>query len=330
MWTTNADLPYGERTWQQALDYCNNLTLAGYTDWRLPNVNELESLTNANEADTAAWLNTQGFTNVQAWGYLSSTSCTDEPNWVWVVGMDGSVLNDYKSDSHNYVWPVRGWHVQCGSICLPRTGQWQCYDTNGDEIDCPGTGQDGAIAAGIDWPHPRFNDYPDGTVTDNLTGLMWTKDANLPNGNRIWQEALDYVKGMNDGTYPNCGYTDWRLPNRKELHSLTDYSQDYPALPPLHPFTNVDSSYHYWSSTTYASSPDYAWLVTMWGGHVYYGSKSSNAYYVWPVRGGQFQPIECTTWLDVVTRYHAFKNGDTTFRVVIECFKEFIENRTQE
>src|SRR5216684_4156107 len=58
------------------------------------------------------------------------------------------------------------------SINLPKTGQTQCYDPSGASITvitCPGTGQDGAIQAGVTWPNPRFSDNLDGTVSDNLT-----------------------------------------------------------------------------------------------------------------------------------------------------------------
>src|SRR4030066_1260987 len=75
-----------------------------------------------------------------------------------------------------------------GTIQLPQTGQKTCYDTNGVVILCPGTGQDGDIQAGVPWPNPRFIDHGDGTVTDNLSGLMWTKDANL--SSKTWQQAL--------------------------------------------------------------------------------------------------------------------------------------------
>ena len=71
-----------------------------------------------------------------------------------------------------------------GTIQLPQTGQTKCYDTNGNQIPCAGTGQDGEIQAGVAWPNPRFTDNGNGTVTDNLTGLMWTKDAN-PVGNSM-------------------------------------------------------------------------------------------------------------------------------------------------
>ena len=46
----------------------------GYTDWHLPNINEMESLVNAGQNDSATWLNTQGFINVQSNYYWSATS----------------------------------------------------------------------------------------------------------------------------------------------------------------------------------------------------------------------------------------------------------------
>ncbi|MCX5885263.1 MAG: DUF1566 domain-containing protein [Proteobacteria bacterium] len=300
MWTKDANLPGGTKIWQETLDYCNNLTLGGYSDWRLPNINELESLVNGAESNTTTWLNTQGFTNVQADGYWSSTSCAGLPDLAWVVHMwYGLVVTNVcysgvcygsKSDDY-YVWPVRSGQVgslENSVISLPQTGQTKCFGTYGNEIPCSGTGQDGEIQAGVGWPNPRFTDHGD-TVTDNLTGLMWTKNAGLPGVQETWQQALNYVKGMNSGTYQSYGYTDWRLPNRKELHSLTDYSQHGPALPSYHPFPNANRD---WSSTTFAYDPGYAWIVDMWDGIVCDSTKSVSFYYVWPVRGGQSGPLD--------------------------------------
>ncbi|MCG6552865.1 MAG: DUF1566 domain-containing protein [Candidatus Magnetominusculus sp. LBB02] len=166
---------------------------------------------------------------------------------------------------------------------LRRTGQQSSYDANRPQKD------DGALKKGVAWLSPRFIDNSDGTVTDKLTGLMWTKNANLPGATKSWQGALNYAASMNtsSGTY---GYTDWRLPNQEELFSLIDVSRYYPALPANHPFTNVESTADlcwYWSSTTYAGSTNVAWVVHMDDGAVNYDNKSNNTNYVWPVRGGR-------------------------------------------
>jgi hypothetical protein len=167
---------------------------------------------------------------------------------------------------------------------VARTGQTKCYADNGTEKSCASTGQDGALQAGVAWPNPRFTDRADGTVSDNLTGLVWSKNANLPSGAVTWQAALDYVAGMNDGTHPNFGYTDWRLPNVNELESLVHAGVYNPALP-ANPFTGVRSKY-YWSSTSYAYDTYYAWIVDLNLGRVGIGDKEGY-YYVWPVRSGQ-------------------------------------------
>jgi hypothetical protein len=62
---------------------------------------------------------------------------------------------------------------------IPQTGQ---------EIS-DATGDDGDLQMGVPWPNPRFTDNGDGTVIDNLTGLMWAKNANIY-GTRTWSEAL--------------------------------------------------------------------------------------------------------------------------------------------
>jgi len=273
MWTKNANLPNGTMNWNQAIDFCNNLTLGGYTDWRLPNVNELESLINADEANSATWLASQGFANVQASYYWSSTTSAYDSDLAWFVRMwYGNVSGNSKSFSSYYVWPVRS-EQQNAPAQIWKTGQKTSYYD----------GDDGDLERGVTWPAPRFADHGNGTVTDNLTSLMWTKNANL-GGYKTWQGALDYVASLNVSHY--LGYSDWRLPNRKELFSLIDHSLYNPALPVDHPFTIVQT-YNYWSSTTYDYNPDLAWSVHMWYGNMDYGSKSDVSPYAWPVRGGQ-------------------------------------------
>jgi hypothetical protein len=107
-----------------------------------------------------------------------------------------------------------------------------------------------------------------------------------------WNEALTFCNnlaigscGLNDGSAAG----DWRLPNRKELFSLLDYSQYYPALPQGHLFDNVQLV-GYSSASTRANNTSYAWVQALFIGHQYWSRKNTSGP-VWPVRGGQGGPI---------------------------------------
>ena len=94
-------------TWANALTSANSLTLCGFSDWRLPNINELESLVNSEVNTQATFLNGQGFTGVKVGFYWSSSSYAGSAADAWIVFMSGgSVFTDGKSNSY-YVWPVR-------------------------------------------------------------------------------------------------------------------------------------------------------------------------------------------------------------------------------
>ena len=95
-----------------------------------------------------------------------------------------------------------------------QTDQIRCYDESGKIIPCADSGQDGEYNASILWPAPRF-EAGDNTVTDFLTGLMWTKNASLGEFPLSWPEALGDVAQMN--TLRTFLYNDWRLPERHEL-----------------------------------------------------------------------------------------------------------------
>jgi hypothetical protein len=139
------------------------------------------------------------------------------------------------------------------------------------------------LQRGVAWPNPRFTVSGD-CVTDNLTGLMWAKNANLANATRTWQGALDYVAAMNGGQ-GLCGHQDWRLPNVRELASLPNYGEDNSTLwLTQQGFENVQGTY--WSSSTYADDPENAWFVVMWSGGVHADDKDGHLS-VWPVRAGQ-------------------------------------------
>ncbi|MDL1984613.1 MAG: DUF1566 domain-containing protein [Deltaproteobacteria bacterium] len=159
-------------------------------------------------------------------------------------------------------------------------------------------GDDGEYQAGVDLPSPRFTDNGDGTVTDNLTRLIWLKNANCFGG-RTWYEALsdanqlaDESCDLTDGSVPG----DWRLPNVKEMMSLIHYGYGFPSLSNAegtgqwsegNAFSRVMDDDYYWSSTTDALEPGIAYVPHFSRGLVRRSYKATNVRYVWPVRGGR-------------------------------------------
>ena len=202
---------------------------------------------------------------------------------------------------------------------VPQTGQTACYSVSDailTVIPCAGTGQDGDIKAGVAWPDPRFTDLKNGTVTDNLTGLMWTKDANSPGpvacnpaATKTWQGALDYAGCLNTNSY--LGYSDWRVPTVLELRGLVDMSHHNPVLPAGHPFTSV-GDYMYWSGTSSAFGPTMgttAWYFNMMNGWQSSMSKTLDSNTVWPVRSGQLSPPAPTPKTGQTTSYSSRDDG---------------------
>lgn len=161
------------------------------------------------------------------------------------------------------------------------TGLNSCYDHDGIEISCPGTGQDGELQPGYAWPRPRFTAIDDYLVLDRLTELIWPANANLFSFPMTWEESIEAVQELNNNK--SFGMNDWRLPNRRELRSLISHGAKKPALPTDHPFQTVFLNW-YWTSTTSAKATDYAWYVHMEGGRMFYGKKESY-YLAWPVCG---------------------------------------------
>jgi hypothetical protein len=173
----------------------------------------------------------------------------------------------------------------CGAGIAPaqiaKTGQNLCYPSLGppwDPINCLDTGQDGEYQKGVIGPSPRFTDHGDGTVTDNLTGLMWTQDTQQISGQMIWLTALTECNDLDYATH-----TDWRLPNGRELWSLIDFGENGLSLPLGYPFSNVLSNY-YWTSTTDAVDISRAFSIDLSYGDLYRFVKSSDYYAWWGVR----------------------------------------------
>ena len=190
------------------------------------------------------------------------------------------------------------------TAAVPKTGQTTSYADYDDGWN--------STNIGVAWPNPRFeavagSGSETNQIRDNLTGLIWARNANLADsasfnpdwssvsGTCTWYQAFDVITNsagpVNGATYG--GTNDWRLPNHRELFSLTDARYSSPALCNTagtgkwisgDPFAGVQSD-GYWSSTTYAVDTAQAWSVNL--NHGYVGNViKSYTLFVWPVRGG--------------------------------------------
>ena len=367
MWMKDPALG-GNGTWKTVMENINGLNggagTYGYTDWRMPNLNEFESLMNYEEADTAAWLNSQGFLNVQSWSYYVSTSYQGYLEAVWMIDLrDGTTgflhpggtgsgrsyinLSNFPEFASEppYAWPVRD-SGGTGVVDLPVTGETFCvYEAGGSppanwglDPDCTASGtgnwgpvviEDGALQKGIAFPSTgnspdgRFDNNFNGTITDLLTDLQWTRsgsvycDAKKTGNGHIenFQDALDFISDMNNGTNlsglcaspcENYGYTGWRLPNKKEMYTLIRHVETGDGYLLGQGFVNVnntecspaslDSLYPgYWTSTTYPVDTASAYSVQISHGLALDYSKTNSGtvpgwntdpvpLYMWPVR----------------------------------------------
>jgi hypothetical protein len=121
------------------------------------------------------------------------------------------------------------------------------------------------VAAGA--PNPEsYTDNGDGTVTDNVTGLMWQQTA--PSAWFTWTDAVDYCLALTLD-----GYRDWRLPSRIELVSIVDASVSEPSINST-AFPGTPSAYT-WSSTPLTRWPSCAWSVNFAYGY----AETANSYY---------------------------------------------------
>ncbi|MCP4610957.1 MAG: DUF1566 domain-containing protein [Planctomycetes bacterium] len=116
-------------------------------------------------------------------------------------------------------------------------------------------------------PTLRWRDNNDGTVTDLLTHLIWQQTGYATK--MAWEQALVHAENL-----ILADQEDWRLPNIKELRTLTDVTQTNPAVD-LTAFPDLQSN-DYWSSTTLAGNPDRGWTTNFRFGTVSYQPKTAS------------------------------------------------------
>lgn len=181
----------GEMTFENAINYCDTLTLDQFTDWKLPLAAELFSIQNSQNNNPA--LNTSYFTKTAAEYWWSSERQSNDASRVWCTNAGGGIGNHPKVETVS-AGGVKKFHTRC-----MRTDFQPIFVKN------------------------RFFSVGDSSVVDSLTMLQW--QIFPPNTTKTWEDALVYAEGLflDD-------HSDWRLPNIKELRSLNDEKRVSPSV----------------------------------------------------------------------------------------------------
>jgi hypothetical protein len=233
----------GEMTFENAITYCNTLTLGGLSGWRLPTPIEAYSILNHQNSNPA--INTNFFTLTTAEYWWTSAYENNSTAKVWCTNSGGGIGN----------------HPKIETVSAGGTKKFHARAVR--NITSPTT-----IAN-------HFTDNGDGTITDNLTQLIWQK---IPNANLFtWEQAISYAEGLTIGTN-----SDWRLPNIKELQSINNELTTNPSV--FAPYFSSVGVHNYWSSTSLPNQTTKAWYWNTQFGITTYDLKT-NTNYVICVRG---------------------------------------------
>jgi hypothetical protein len=294
--TCNGTLPSNLCNTQAFVAAVNTTALCGYTDWRLPTPPELRTIVNYGAGislDTTYFPNTVGPAYWSASTYVAApagahvviavspqdpqdvVSCVGA-SCAWVVESVGVDDGGGAGHAHFKAGPedtrlVRGAPAPSGRACT-------AGHPNANVVEST--------------PSADFTDNGNGTVTHAKTGLMWKQCAEGLSGatcatgaatETTWSNALAAAENSSF-----AGFTDWRLPNLKELHSIVETCGNNPAINqnmfPAMPAPAFGSVF--WSASSYASSPGNAW-VFVFGGGGGVGTSKASLVFSRLVRGGQ-------------------------------------------
>jgi len=245
--------PGYKTTWSEAVSESINFRLGGYDDWRMPTIKELYSL-------------------IQFSGIDPSPKSTDTSRLISFIDTDY-----FEFEYGNTDYGERIIDSQFASITkyvsTTMRGDETIFGVNfadgrikGYGLSDPRTKEDKEffvlyVRGNTDYGQNDYIDNGDGTVTDLATGLMWMKndsgEINSDGGAMDWPTAIQWTEEL------KCSdYSDWRMPNAKELQSIVDYTRspattNSPAIDPVFNVTPIvdesgDVNYpFYWTSTTH-------------------------------------------------------------------------------
>ncbi|PTN31580.1 DUF1566 domain-containing protein [Desulfonatronum sp. SC1] len=252
-------------------DRVNAASLCGYTDWRVPSIKELESITHLETFSPT--IDTTYFPNTSIMYYWSSSPNADNNRYAWVL---------YFKVGSSYMYGLRG---SAERVLLARGGHPVEASTQAGHCmnNIPPSNPDSIYTVSNNG----------NTVTDIRTGLMW---KTCPEGQTwtgrtcsgsyntfTWIGALAHAE-----SHVFANHRDWRLPNVKELRSLVDECRAYPSINET--FFPNSLSQSYWTSSPSADNSLKSKVVVFIFGQPHGNSSRSEYNLAWLVRGGQTGP----------------------------------------
>lgn len=244
-WNQNASPGTFPMSWSEAFEYVdqlNRLSHNGINNWRLPSRRELFSLISHQHINPAL-PDGHPFTDVFSGYYWTSSVCRRLADQAWYIHLGGGRIYRGMKYGSYMLWPVAG----------PKPDKGQMSN--------------------------RFA-IENRTARDRFTNRVWLRPLRSMKRPIKWEKALETIDVLN--AQNTGGYTNWRLPNIRELESLVDLNRHSPALPLDHPFETVAEGY--WSATTSAYGKRYAWVLYPRDGAVGVGYKPLPEFCVWAVR----------------------------------------------
>lgn len=237
-------------SYAEAIEYVKTLSVGGHSDWRLPGIKELYSLTNFSGIDPNSQLTSSNGlvpfidTDYFDFGY-GDIAAGDR-----IIDAQMATSTIYTGVTMGTNETMFGFNFADGRIKGYPAGKKPNGEAKGYYVYFVR----GSDQYGVN----DYEDNQDGTITDHATGLMWSQDDSEDGMN--WEYALSWVQQKNSENY--LGYSDWRLPNIKELQSIVDYSRspqatNSPAIDPIFNCTEIsdesgNANYgFYWSGTTH-------------------------------------------------------------------------------
>ncbi|SEH07322.1 Lcl C-terminal domain-containing protein [Candidatus Venteria ishoeyi] len=235
-----------------AQSYCESLNQGGHSDWWLPDIKQMYSLIDFDGQDVSSYSGTDTsglipFIDTQYFTFGYGDTTADER----IIDAQYASSTQYVSTTMNGDTTMFGVNFADGRIKgygIALHGQDKTF-----YVQC--------VRGNSAYGQNSFTDNGDATISDKASGLMWAQNDN--GSGLSWEDALAWVTQQNAAAY--LGYSDWRLPNIKELQSLVDYtrSPDTTGSAAIDPLFNASaisneagqSDYaYYWSSTTHINS----------------------------------------------------------------------------